>query len=265
MTISDADETTDALVRDWSRWCDALGGHALSRQEKDAALTALGIPVPPLNCVFTTRSGVTPSSVEILLDVAKKAGLPHQLEVRPGCTSALAELAQSRGMQPGESIPLMRREVLDSGLGTIARNPGFVIREIGAEEANLHVTVAHIGFDAPETMFATLMAPSVFALEGLHCYVGLVDGEPVTTAVGVIEGAHVSIYNVATLPSHRGRGYGAAITDAAVRHGFEAGASFALLQSSEAGYGVYQALGFRTLENWATWVDPMGGPTWGNL
>ena len=168
-------------------------------------------------------------------------------------------------MQPGESIPLMRMEAVDSGVNKTARDPGLVIREIGAEESSLHVTVASIGFDAPETMFAKLMGPSAFALEGLHCYVGFVDGEPVTTAVGVIDGEHVSIYNVATLPSHRGRGYGAAITDAAVRNGFEEGASFALLQSSEAGYGVYQALGFRTLEIWGTWVDPMGGPVGGNL
>lgn len=163
-------------------------------------------------------------------------------------------------MERGESIPLMRAEALVWGVPGIARDSGLVIREIGADESHLHVRVASLGFDVPESVFATLMAPAVFAAGALHCYVGFADGQPVTTAVGVIDGDHVSVYNVATLPSHRGRGYGAAITTAVVRQGFEAGASFALLQSSEAGYGVYQALGFRTLERWTTWVDPMRSP-----
>ena len=75
--------------------------------------------------------------------------------------------------------------------------------------------------------------------------------------MGIVEADHVGICNVATLPTYRGRGYGAAINARAVLDGYAATASFALLQSSESGFRVYQRLGFRTLENLAVWVSEL--------
>jgi hypothetical protein len=39
-----------------------------------------------------------------------------------------------------------------------------------------------------------------------------------------------------------------------VADGLAAGASWAWLQSSAAGYRVYEALGFETVERWRCWV-----------
>lgn len=254
--MTDADQTTDAFARDWRRWCEALGANqAITHEDHDGALFALGVPAPPLNIVITKRRDVATSSIELLLDTVRKRKLPHQLEVRPGASNEVADLARSRGMRPGDSIPLMRKEASGTDLSTIARHQGLAIREIDAENAHLHLSIASAGFEVPESFFTTLMSPPVFAMPGFHCYVGTVADEPVTTAVGVVDGDHVSVYNVATLPLHRGRGYGAAITAAAVCDGFEAGADFALLQSSDAGFGLYESLGFRTLERWTTWIS----------
>jgi predicted GNAT family acetyltransferase len=65
---------------------------------------------------------------------------------------------------------------------------------------------------------------------------------------------YVGVFNVATPPEHRRRGYGAAITARVVSDGLAAGARWAWLQSSPAGYRVYEELGFRTLERWLAWV-----------
>jgi predicted GNAT family acetyltransferase len=81
-----------------------------------------------------------------------------------------------------------------------------------------------------------------------------VGGEVVTTAVGVTVGERVGVFNVATPAEHRRRGYGAAITARVVDDGVASGARWAWLQSSPSGYRVYEALGFRTLERWLTWV-----------
>ena len=59
---------------------------------------------------------------------------------------------------------------------------------------------------------------------------------------------------LATPADHRRHGYGAAITAHVVEDGFANSASWAWLQSSPSGYAVYEALGFRTLERWLTWV-----------
>jgi ribosomal protein S18 acetylase RimI-like enzyme len=79
-------------------------------------------------------------------------------------------------------------------------------------------------------------------------YVGYVDQEPVSTAAIVMGGGAMGVYNVATIPGHRRRGYGEAVmryalADSQSRHGI----GQALLQSTPAGYGLYRRMGFRTV------------------
>lgn len=221
---------------------------------KSAVLLATGVPAPPLNCVFTARNDAAADAVDHLLNLVMHAGLPHCLQIRPGCESNLEAIARARAMKPESPLPLMRMESNGTKVAAVAAHAGLVIRELRMDERHLHISIASVGFEAPATLFDAVLTPAVLALPGVHCYVGSVDGQPVTTALGIVDGDHVGIYNVATLPAQRGRGYGAAITARAVLDGFAEGASFALLQSSDAGYRVYQQLGFRTLESWAVWV-----------
>ena len=259
--LTEADQTTDALLLDWERWCSALGAQATAKRLNGCALFATGVPVPPLNCVFTARPAVAPAEVAELLDTVAGLGLPHNLEIRPGCRPEVAALARSRGMRQGASIPLMRRDASQADNRTAVGSPPLVVRELGADEIGLHASIASAAFEAPAAVFAAVITPAVLALPGFHCYVGTAGGQPITTAVGIVEGNHVGIYNVATLPEHQGRGFGAAITAHAFRGGFAAGASFAYLQSSDAGFAVYRRLGFRAIESWEPWV---GGTTRGD-
>jgi predicted GNAT family acetyltransferase len=116
--------------------------------------------------------------------------------------------------------------------------------------------VAAAGFDAPPDVFAPVMTERVLADAGTRAYVGEVDGEVVATAVGVTRAGTVGVFNVATLPAHRGRGYGAAITAQAARDGLGDGAEYAWLQSSPMGVRVYESIGFATLESWRCWLTP---------
>lgn len=49
-------------------------------------------------------------------------------------------------------------------------------------------------------------------------------------------------------PEHRRRGHAAAMLEAIVRHGREAGLRRLMLRTSEAGRGVYESVGFRPME-----------------
>jgi ribosomal protein S18 acetylase RimI-like enzyme len=163
-----------------------------------------------------------------------------------------------------EDIPLMVVE--DAGrLDAAQKVTGLVIRELAPREAEVHARVAALGFEVPSDTFLQLMTPPLLAAPGVRCYVGEVDGQPVTTGLGVTLGSRVGIFNIATLPEHRRRGYAAAITARAVEDGFDAGAKWSFLQSSEQGYKVYERLGFRTMEAWPCWtagaVQSSGGPT----
>jgi predicted acetyltransferase len=74
--------------------------------------------------------------------------------------------------------------------------------------------------------------------------VGWIDATPVSCAMVVVTGATAGIYNVATPPEHRRRGYGAAVTWAAIEEGRRSGCDHAALQASELGAPVYRSMGF---------------------
>jgi predicted GNAT family acetyltransferase len=64
------------------------------------------------------------------------------------------------------------------------------------------------------------------------------------------------VYNVVTVPAHRGKGYGAAVTWAVVAEGARRGCTHAVLQASETGYPVYRRMGFVD----AGWYVELTGP-----
>ena len=98
---------------------------------------------------------------------------------------------------------------------------------------------------------------AVFArMDDASWLVGRVDGEIVATALGITIDGVTGVFNVATLPAHRGRGHGAALTARVVEDGFESGATLAYLQSSEMGHSVYRRLGFRDVEEYTLLTRP---------
>ena len=86
-------------------------------------------------------------------------------------------------------------------------------------------------------------------------WLGYVHGRLVTVAVSCVLAGVVGIYFVATLPDARGRGYGAAITDAAARANADLPA---VLQSSDMGRPVYERIGFETLARYSLCMRPRG-------
>ena len=161
--------------------------------------------------------------------------------------ASLRALAVERGMTHEEHVPLMRLD----GQPQESNSSALRVRRLAPEDAKVHADIAARGFGAPVEVFAALVAQPLVSAAGLAYYVGEVDGDPVTTGLGLTIGDHVGVFSIATPPEQRRRGYGAAITARIVRDGYTAGARWAWLQSSKDGYRVYQRLGFTTV---ATWV-----------
>ena len=218
-----------------------------------------GVALPTLNGVWAERADPDPDAVAGLLEGVKATGLPHCLQLRPGASPALAELAAARAMSLEMEIPLMVLE--DPAAVSRARAPaGLALRELSPEQAGLHASVAAAGFEVPEELFVQLRAPDLVRLPGVRCYLGEVDGRAVTTGLGVTLGDFVGVFNIATPAAHRRQGYGAAVTVRAVADGLAAGAKWSWLQSSPPGYATYARLGFQTAETWPCWVAPAEQP-----
>ena len=79
-------------------------------------------------------------------------------------------------------------------------------------------------------------------------YVGYREGEPVSTAAVVVGAGAAGVYNVATIPGFQRHGYGETV----MRHALgavrrEHGIERSILQSTPAGYRLYERMGYRTI------------------
>lgn len=250
--VVDADNVASGLASVWEHLVAAIPV-GWTRRENGVIAAVTGVPLATLNGVWPERLELDEVAVSALLDEIANSGLPYCVQLRPGNNRRLASMAARRGMKGEDQVPLM---VLtdNSRLKDAQEVKNLQIRELAPEEALLHARIAARGFEAPEEPFVQLMTPAVLRQPGVRCYVGEIDRNPVTTGLGVTLGTSVGIFNIATPPGHRGKGFGAAVTARAVTDGLNNGARWSYLQSSSAGYEIYKRLGFLTLERWDCWT-----------
>ena len=156
--------------------------------------------------------------------------LKHGFLVRPtlrGMALDLASLAPAPALLPG----FVTREVADPAtldLWRLAVDRGFGWPPYGAEDLTDNLEYFfRPGIDRP-----------------FVAYVGALGEEPVASSLVFFGAGVAGIYHVSTVPEHRGRGVGAAITRAPLMEARRRGYRSAILHATEAGYPVYRRLGF---------------------
>jgi GNAT superfamily N-acetyltransferase len=85
--------------------------------------------------------------------------------------------------------------------------------------------------------------------------VGYEGDEPAATSAATSADGITGIYMVGVMPKSRRRGYGEAITWAAVQVGREKGCEVSYLQASEMGLPVYKKMGFKVATEYPEWVS----------
>ncbi len=88
------------------------------------------------------------------------------------------------------------------------------------------------------------------ALDAWRIWVGYVNGRPVSSSAAYVSDGFVGVYAVATARDARGRGYGEALTWAAV---LAEPSLPATLQASPMGLPVYERMGYRTIAEFTVW------------
>jgi ribosomal protein S18 acetylase RimI-like enzyme len=110
------------------------------------------------------------------------------------------------------------------------------------------------GYPIPELHFPADRISDGRVLGGpMRFFIGYQDSRPVACAAACVGEREVGVYMVATLPEARGRGYGAAITAAAIA---AAPHLPAVLQASGLGQPVYRRLGFQEISPYTLWYKP---------
>ena len=161
----------------------------------------------------------------------------------------LVDRLVAAGLETHDTSPLMSLDLSDQPDARPSPS-GLVIREATSLDDLRRVAAFAAGSpgqsdDGPSRFALTFERLALEPAPRLRLFGGEVDGELVASS-GLFTGSGVAgIYAVATADGHRGRGYGGALTHAAVAAGQAAGLETAVLMSSDLGIPVYVRLGFR--------------------
>jgi ribosomal protein S18 acetylase RimI-like enzyme len=165
------------------------------------------------------------------------------MESRPHRRSR--QIFERHGLRHSVDLPGMATERL---LPAIRPLPPIEVRRVCDRIArDAFCAIGSVCFHVPLSWFCEVF-DNQSVWERFAAYVGYVDQEPVSTTAIVSGGGVLGVYNVATVPGHQRRGYGEAVMRQALadiqrQHHIER----VILQSTPAGFRLYERMGFRTV------------------
>jgi ribosomal protein S18 acetylase RimI-like enzyme len=218
----------------------------------DAVWFVTGIPFFPFNQVLraTFRPEAADARIDALLAQLHARRVPFCWNVPP--TSRPADLAarlDARQHERTNDMPAMTLDLARPLDGPAPPERLAVTRVRDAAGLGQWATAYRDAFGLPQAFVDALggaYAGIGFADDApFRHYVGLLDGEPVACSTVFFHDGVAALWHIATLPAHRRRGIGAALTVAPLRDARELGCRTAALFASEMGAPLYERLGFR--------------------
>lgn len=205
---------------------------------------------PALNGLVRTDSRADPAAI---LERARaffgRLGREFILWTSDATDADLEQAALAGGFEqrlPLDGHPVM---VLSRAPASPEVPPGVelaVVSDLAAAESFVDVVAASyesLGQPAEVTR-AIFAGPRALFAPGAVAFLATVDGVPAACALTVVRGPLTGLYWVGTIEAARRRGLGELVTRAALRAGFERGATVAALWSSPPAYQIYRRLGF---------------------
>ena len=230
-----------------------LAEHADGGEFHDGPVVAFttGLPLGLFNGAIATDDAATPADLEAAIDWLEGLGLPYRVFIGAAQDGRLGDVPRSRGLRPdGALYPGMAIEAPDA---VPSRAAGVEVRAV-ASAADLDQHVGLLVEQGVERTVAARLLPPAFAADAdVRMFTAFLEGRPVGTSVAIRTGEVAGVYGVATLPEARRRGVGTAATWAAVEAGVSWGCRTVVLQSTEMGRPVYEAMGFRTVTGYVTY------------
>jgi ribosomal protein S18 acetylase RimI-like enzyme len=239
--LADADRN---MLELWAGLAWAAGGQR--RDDGGVVLLSTGLPIPMFNPAFVLDAPGGEAAAALLDRVRAHyvdLGLPFALYFRDATAPGLGPACEAAGLVEHWRAPLMVLDPIPPGAVTV---DGLAIEAVDGSTYDEYLHTLCDGFGMPYERMAPVLGPKSLDIPGFTGLLGRVDGVAAAASAVYVSGSTAGVYNVATRPDHRRRGYGEAVTAAAARFGAEAGATRAILQASEAGEPVYRRMGYAT-------------------
>jgi hypothetical protein len=200
-----------------------------------------------------------PVALERAVAALRSCGAPWAVTLRAGVDDDRIPAVVALGLHRHDPAPWMPGMALHPlpAAGSVPVAAGLEIRRVD-DQAGVddHGAAAAESFGIPVEWLHSIITLELARHPDAAMYTGYVDGRPVVSGLGIRSGRTIGIYDIATIESARGRGYGAAMTMRIVDDGAAAGCDVASLQASDMGRPIYERLGFRTVVEYDAWVDP---------
>jgi len=220
------------------------------------SVASLGAAFQMFNAAFLSERVETQTALEERLRAAKdhfdSRGLQWALWIcqdwlAPGIRRRLTRTCEEFGLRFSSEMPGMAADRIQAPPRAM---PELEIRRMETRQSlDDFRAIGSTCFHVPIAWFSEVFDERVIERRMFVCWVGYCDGMPVATAASVVsnKGSELTtgIYNVATAPEYRKRGYGEAITRHAIHAALREGdARRVVLQSTSQGHSLYTRMGF---------------------
>jgi GNAT superfamily N-acetyltransferase len=264
MTSPEAPQPTEVLDRCYRSLVDGGWelsrpfGHARREEWPEGVALRSDLPSDLVNLLYLER---TPSSLPEFVDRAVRfygRRTPWRMIVRATAAPAVRAAASPAHLLPREAQPAMAL----APIGPPPPPPPTLRIERVTNERQLddYRTAVGRSFGIPR-FIGRHTFPKVPDRRGPRPITFLVGydraGAPVATSAVVVAERVAGIYMVGTAPKARRRGYGAAMTWAAIDAGRADGADTAALNATAMGRPVYERMGFRVFDPCDEWSVPI--------
>jgi GNAT superfamily N-acetyltransferase len=211
--------------------------------EDGVTMLSSGMPVPLFNPAFVVEAVDAEAVVAQVISHYGELDSPFTLYCRDEVNPGLADAGLAAGLVEFWQPPLM---VLDPIPGPPPVPDGLNVVVVDGGNVGDSCVVLGAGFGVPVQIAEMLFGHTLLGQDNFTSFLAYADGQPVAASAVFVTDDIAGVYNVATVPDHRGKGYGAALTWAAADHGRGQGCTASILQASGDGEPVYARMGYAT-------------------
>lgn len=202
-----------------------------------------GLPLPMFNGCVASASAHDADVVQAL-DWLSDQSVPFSVWLPRPSADEVAESVESRGLvcdpRPMPGMVMHPIPVGPSAPGDLS------IESVDASNSNDFAEVVR-GLGLGDETAELLTAPSFLNDPAVDSFVGYVNRVPVSTSIAIGSVGASGVVCVLTLEQFRGRGFGSALTWAAIDAGSRHGHDTVVLQASPMGHPIYVSMGFTTV------------------